>query len=201
MRGPAPAAGKVPSMFDILHETPLDVAAREALLDACFGEARFAKTCERLRAGRLPADGLALKATPQRRAGRDDPALERPGGTRPSGTAARPCCGRSGAAGRRHRRQAHPRIARSLVGARAPRGPACRGCALLRPFRIRADLRRRIAASRSARAGALPRPRARAGRARGFGRARHRDRDPDGRAVGAGFWTDGANLNPVSRAA
>lgn len=47
-------------MFTIRPESPLDVAARESLLDRCFGEARFAKTCERLREGRLPAQGLAL---------------------------------------------------------------------------------------------------------------------------------------------
>lgn len=38
------------------------VDAREALLDAAFGADRFAKTSERLREGRLPADGLALVA-------------------------------------------------------------------------------------------------------------------------------------------
>lgn len=47
-------------MFAIRHETPLDVAAREALLDLCFGAERTRKTCERLREGRAPADGLAL---------------------------------------------------------------------------------------------------------------------------------------------
>ena len=47
-------------MFEIRTETPKDVLSREALLDRCFGEARFAKTCERLREGRLPADELAL---------------------------------------------------------------------------------------------------------------------------------------------
>ena len=47
-------------MFDIRHETPLDVPAREALLDACFGPDRAAKTCERLREGRLPTEGLSL---------------------------------------------------------------------------------------------------------------------------------------------
>ena len=50
-------------MFDIREEIPSDVPAREALLDRCFGESRFAKTCERLREGRLPAEGLALTAT------------------------------------------------------------------------------------------------------------------------------------------
>lgn len=41
-----------------------DVAPREALLDAAFGRAaRLAKTCERLRDGRRPAEGLSLVAT------------------------------------------------------------------------------------------------------------------------------------------
>ena len=47
-------------MFAIRDETFADIAARERLLDSCFGEARFEKTCERLREGRLPADGLSL---------------------------------------------------------------------------------------------------------------------------------------------
>lgn len=48
--------------FLVRDETAGDVAARERLLDATFGPARFAKTCERLREGRLPAEGLALVA-------------------------------------------------------------------------------------------------------------------------------------------
>ena len=47
-------------MMTIRDERSGDVPAREALLDACFGEERFVKTCERLREGRLPADGLSL---------------------------------------------------------------------------------------------------------------------------------------------
>lgn len=43
-------------------ERPGDAAARESLLDRAFGPARFRKTCERLRAGRLPARGLSLVA-------------------------------------------------------------------------------------------------------------------------------------------
>lgn len=46
-------------MFVIRDETIFDVPGRETLLDACFGDERFAKTCERLRQGRLPAEGLA----------------------------------------------------------------------------------------------------------------------------------------------
>src|SRR5205814_7066361 len=37
-----------------------DVTAREALLDACFGDNRHLRTCQRLRDGRAPAEGLAL---------------------------------------------------------------------------------------------------------------------------------------------
>jgi predicted N-acetyltransferase YhbS len=51
-----------PQGFAIVDETPADVAAREALLDAAFGPARFLKTCERLREGKTPAPGLALVA-------------------------------------------------------------------------------------------------------------------------------------------
>ncbi|MFD1333085.1 GNAT family N-acetyltransferase, partial [Methylopila musalis] len=49
-------------MAVIRDEAPADAGAREALLDRAFGPARFAKTCERLREGRLPAQGLALTA-------------------------------------------------------------------------------------------------------------------------------------------
>lgn len=49
-------------MTIVLDEAAGDAAAREALLDRAFGEGRFTKTCERLREGRLPAAGLALKA-------------------------------------------------------------------------------------------------------------------------------------------
>ena len=41
-------------------ETRFDVAARERLLDAAFGPERFEKTCERLREGRVAADGLSF---------------------------------------------------------------------------------------------------------------------------------------------
>lgn len=48
--------------FAIRAERASDVAAREALLDACFGETRHARTCQRLRDGRVPAEGLAFSA-------------------------------------------------------------------------------------------------------------------------------------------
>lgn len=49
-------------MLRIVEESASDVMAREVLLDAAFGLDRQAKTCERLREGRLPARGLALVA-------------------------------------------------------------------------------------------------------------------------------------------
>jgi predicted N-acetyltransferase YhbS len=49
-------------MITIRKELPKDVAAREALLDLVFGDARFAKPSERLRQGRRTADGLAFTA-------------------------------------------------------------------------------------------------------------------------------------------
>ena len=47
-------------MLVIDEETPGEAGAREALLDLVFGSARFAKTSERMREGRLPE--LALSA-------------------------------------------------------------------------------------------------------------------------------------------
>ena len=48
--------------FAIRAEKASDVVAREALLDACFGENRHMRTCQRLRDGRAPAEGLAFSA-------------------------------------------------------------------------------------------------------------------------------------------
>jgi len=48
--------------FAIRAERASDVVAREALLDACFGENRHMRTCQRLRDGRAPAEGLAFSA-------------------------------------------------------------------------------------------------------------------------------------------
>jgi predicted N-acetyltransferase YhbS len=56
--------------FAIRAERASDAVAREALLDACFGENRQMRTCQRLRDGRAPAEGLALSAV--RRDGQSD---------------------------------------------------------------------------------------------------------------------------------
>ena len=48
--------------FAIRGEQASDAVAREALLDACFGVNRRLRTCQRLRDGRAPAEGLALSA-------------------------------------------------------------------------------------------------------------------------------------------
>ncbi|KZM49274.1 N-acetyltransferase [Labrenzia sp. OB1] len=46
-------------MIDIVEEAPVHIGARDALLDLSFGEARLAKTSERLREGRLPVFAFA----------------------------------------------------------------------------------------------------------------------------------------------
>src|SRR5579871_4792731 len=51
------------AMVTIRHERTAEIAAREALLDLAFGPARTAKPSERLREGRLPAEGLSFVAT------------------------------------------------------------------------------------------------------------------------------------------
>jgi predicted N-acetyltransferase YhbS len=52
---PAPA-------FVIDTETPADVVSREALLDRAMGKDRHKKSSEKIRRGRIPAEGLALVA-------------------------------------------------------------------------------------------------------------------------------------------
>jgi predicted N-acetyltransferase YhbS len=49
-------------MVTITQERALDAPAREALLDRAFGKSRRRKTSEKLRRGRLPAEGLAFTA-------------------------------------------------------------------------------------------------------------------------------------------
>jgi predicted N-acetyltransferase YhbS len=51
--------------FAIRAERASDVVAREALLDACFGANRHTRTCQRLRDGRAPAEGVALSVVRQ----------------------------------------------------------------------------------------------------------------------------------------
>src|SRR5216684_1402625 len=46
--------------FAIRSERASDVVAREALLDASFGDNRQMRTCQRLRDGQAPAQGLAF---------------------------------------------------------------------------------------------------------------------------------------------
>lgn len=53
--------------YEIRAELGSDVAARESLLDVCFGASRHARTCQRLRDGRLPAEGLAFTVVHQGR--------------------------------------------------------------------------------------------------------------------------------------
>ncbi|MBV9566205.1 MAG: N-acetyltransferase [Bradyrhizobium sp.] len=62
LRKPPAALTSHAAPFVIRAERAPDVTAREALLDACFGENRHGRTCQRLRDGRAPAAGLALAA-------------------------------------------------------------------------------------------------------------------------------------------
>jgi predicted N-acetyltransferase YhbS len=50
-------------MVTIRNERVSDIGAREALLDAAYGDVRFTKPSHKLREGRLPAAGLSLVAT------------------------------------------------------------------------------------------------------------------------------------------
>ena len=61
-RSPTTAPNRAAAAFVIRSERASDVVAREALLDACFGDNRHERTCQRLRDGRAPAAGLALSA-------------------------------------------------------------------------------------------------------------------------------------------
>jgi len=61
----APLSNAAP--FAIRAERASDVVAREALLDACFGDNRHTRTCQRLRDGRAPAEGLGLSAVAEGR--------------------------------------------------------------------------------------------------------------------------------------
>lgn len=53
-------------MVILRAESATDAPAREALLDRAFGKSRHRKTSQRLRDGRLPADGLAFSAVTAR---------------------------------------------------------------------------------------------------------------------------------------
>ena len=50
------------AVFFIAAEAPADIAARESLLDRAMGLKRKRKSSEKLRRGRLPAEGLAFVA-------------------------------------------------------------------------------------------------------------------------------------------
>jgi predicted N-acetyltransferase YhbS len=54
-----------PQTFHIDAENPGDVVARETLLDRAMGAGRRRKSSEKLRANRVPAEGLALVARDQ----------------------------------------------------------------------------------------------------------------------------------------
>jgi predicted N-acetyltransferase YhbS len=62
LRKPPIACVPEAAPFAIRAERGSDAAARDALLDACFGVNRHARTCQRLRDGRSTAESLAFSA-------------------------------------------------------------------------------------------------------------------------------------------
>ena len=101
-----------------------DALARERLLDASFGPARFEKTCERLREGRIAARGRGPCASERRQGRACDGSPPRPAG-RAAVRARRP-----------------PPHASSVGSPRGPRHPLPRGRDCMRPCGPRADARR-----------------------------------------------------------
>src|SRR5258708_36787591 len=61
----APLSAAAPSV--IREGRASAVVVREPLLDACLGENRSLRPCQRLRDGRAPAEGLAFSAVAQGR--------------------------------------------------------------------------------------------------------------------------------------
>ena len=136
-------------MAMIRKELVKDIGAREALLDLCFGEARFAKASERLREGRLPADGLSFAAVEGGRlvgsvrlwhvtAGLNRPALLL------GPLAVHPDVPRT-----RNRRRADAACACGRGAARSSRRAAGRRRAVLRPLRLLGREDRRAVAARA----------------------------------------------------
>jgi predicted N-acetyltransferase YhbS len=62
LRKPTVATISDTAAFAVRAERASDVAAREVLLDASFGDNRHLRTCQRLRDGQTPAQGLAFSA-------------------------------------------------------------------------------------------------------------------------------------------
>ena len=67
LRKPTVATISGAAPFVVRSERASYVVAREALLDASFGDNRHLRTCQRLRDGQAPAEGLALSAVSQGR--------------------------------------------------------------------------------------------------------------------------------------
>ena len=67
LRKPTVVATSDTASFVVRSERASDVVVREVLLDASFGDNRHLRTCQRLRDGRAPAEGLALSVVRQGR--------------------------------------------------------------------------------------------------------------------------------------
>ena len=165
-------------MITLRQERPADVKAREALLDEAFGDSRNRKTSQRLRDGRLPAEGLSFVAADGKRVIGTARLWSVACGDGSAGLAARPGGGRRRLPQARHRRRAGaPRAARGAQ-ARPRRRRSGRRCALLQPLRLFGRDGRRADHARTVRAPSPARARTRPRRARRRQRLAARQRPP-----------------------
>ena len=123
------------------------------------------RTCQRLRDGRAPAEGLAFSAVRRGPAGRNRAVVARQRRRR-AGAGARPAGGRSVLPRARHRRRADGPRAGGRESARPWRGDPARRRALLCPLRLLGAQDRRTVAARPVRARPPARPRTARRRAR-----------------------------------
>jgi len=143
-------------MVTIREELKSDIAPREALLDATFGDARFDKAAERLRENHLPAEKLSFIAAEATRVVgtvrlwniRHSPSMEHNGWTGSPCTAARPARSRERPTQPRNRYKADASCAPRSTTVRVSRNPAGRRHALLRSLRFHSREDRRAVASR-----------------------------------------------------
>ena len=143
-------------MITIREELESDIAPREALLDATFGDARFDKAAERLRENHLPAEKLSFIAAEATRVVgtvrlwniRHSPSMEHNGWTGSPCVAARPARSGERPTQPRNRRKVDAPCAERSTTVRVSRNPVGRRRALLWSLRLYGREDRRAVVSR-----------------------------------------------------